>query len=143
MQAEWELAVRSGDLEAMRRHLAAAGERAVELVDSKDKHGQTALMLAAVLGREAVVELLIERGAALNHTAKFGLSALMLAVINNHAGIAGKLVRAGADTSLRGSGAPGFYQKTAFGLAHAHDRNEIVELLSHAAGQGSGASRPA
>jgi ankyrin repeat protein len=74
--------------------------------------------------------LLIDHGAALDVTAKYGLSALMLAVINRHEGIARRLVAAGADLALRGSGAPGFAGKTARALA---DDSGQVELAAHIA----------
>jgi len=114
MGPEFEAAVRGGNVEVLRGQLAAR-----EDVDQKDKHGQTGLMIAAMRGQRAVVELLIERGAALDHTAKFRLSALMLAVIKGHEEIARALAAAGADRSLTGSGAPGFAGKTASDLAAA------------------------
>jgi ankyrin repeat protein len=54
------------------------------------------------------VRWLIAHGADLNHTAKYHLSALMLAVINGRDAIVGILVDAGADRSLRDRSAPGF-----------------------------------
>ena len=70
-------------------------------------------MLAAVHGRAELVELLVDRGADLDTTAKHGLSALMLAIVNRHKRIAETLVAAGADTTLEGTGAPGFAGKNA------------------------------
>ena len=58
-------------------------------------------------------------GADLNATAKYRLSALMLAVIAGHADVARRLVSAGADLTITGSGAPGFEGKTAHDLARA------------------------
>lgn len=52
-------------------------------------------MLAAHAGHEKVVATLIDHRANLNITAKFGLSALMLAVIARHMEIARLLARAG------------------------------------------------
>jgi hypothetical protein len=43
----------------------------------------------------------------------------MLAVIAGHVAIVRLLVRAGADLTLRGRGAPGFMGKTAYDLAVA------------------------
>jgi len=65
----------------------------------------------------------------LDHTAKYGLSALMLAVIEGHVEIVRALVAAGADVALRGTGAPGFAGKTAWDLATAQGRPDIAELL--------------
>ena len=61
--------------------------------------------------------MLIAEGADLDHTAKYHLSALMLAVIAGHPRIARLLVRAGADTTMRATGAPGFDGKSAADLA--------------------------
>jgi ankyrin repeat protein len=55
----------------VRRLLAAGAD-----VNARDRHGQTALMLAAHRGALDVVEALIEAGADLNTTAKYNLSAL-------------------------------------------------------------------
>jgi ankyrin repeat protein len=72
---------------------------------------------------------LIDHGSNLNVTAKFGLSAMMLAVIAGHKEIAQALARAGADLTLRGTGAPGFAGKTAADLATARDWNDLaIEL---------------
>jgi len=63
------------------------------------------------------VRWLTAHGADLNHTAKYHLSALMLAVINGRDAIVGILVDAGADRSIEGSEAPGFAGKTALDIA--------------------------
>lgn len=88
-------------------------------IDSRDRYGQTPIMLAAHNGRAAIVTELIARRADLDVTGKFGLSALMLAVIAGHVEIARALVAAGADTSLRGTGKNGFAGLTARDLAEA------------------------
>ncbi len=136
MKSKWQKAAKSGDVEALGRLLQdsipseiSPGASAKSLLDSLDKHGQTALMIAAMHGRAAAAHLLIEQRAELNHTAKFGLSALMLAVINNHAEIVRMLVEAGADLQIRGSGAPGFFQKTALDLAEGAGREELCTIL--------------
>jgi ankyrin repeat protein len=86
-------------------------------------------MLAAHAGQLAAVQLLIDHGANLNVTAKFGLSAVMLAVIAGHKEIAQALARGGADLTLRGTGAPGFAGKTAAHLAAARGWNDLaIEL---------------
>lgn len=109
---DWIRASREGDAATLRRMLAAG-----QAVDATDGYGQTALTRAAHAGHREAVELLVGAGANLDHSAKFRLSALMLAVIGRHPEVARALVRAGADTSLRGSGAPGFAEKTAADLA--------------------------
>jgi len=103
-----------------------------EDIDAKDHHGQTALMVAARDGHSKVVRVLLLHGAELDHTAKYHLTALMLAVINGRAEIVCALVDAGADRSVRGSGAPGFHQKTALELATEQQRPDLVAALENA-----------
>lgn len=112
MDAAWEDAVKRGDVPMVLDLLSRGAD-----VDARDRHGQTALMLSAHAGHRQVVETLIGHRANLNITAKFGLSALMLAVVAGHEEVALLLAKAGADLSLRGSGAPGFAGKTAHDLA--------------------------
>jgi uncharacterized protein len=98
--------------------------------NARDRYGQTGLMLAARAGCQDVVAALIAHGADLDATAKFGLSALMLAVVAGHADVARLLARSGADLSLRGSGAPGFANKTARDLAAARGMHELLPDLT-------------
>src|SRR5512143_1776071 len=121
MNKEWENAVRRGDIDLIRELLDRGQD-----INARDRHNQTALMLSAHAGHREVVELLIDYRANLNVTAKFGLSALMLAVIAGHTEIARLLARAGADLSLRGTGAPGFVQKTARDVAVARGMPELA-----------------
>jgi ankyrin repeat protein len=124
MDASWEAAVSRGDAQTARTLLAQGTD-----VDSRDRFGQTALMLAAHAGHREIVELLIAHRANMNVTAKFGLSALMLAIVAGHTEIAILLARAGADLSLRGGGAPGFAGKTAYDLAAERGKQELSEIL--------------
>ncbi len=124
MKPAWENAVTRGDVEAARR-LMQEGED----VNARDRHGQTALMLAAHRGHRALLDLLIESGADLNVTAKYHLSALMLAIVAGHAEIARRLAQAGADRDIRGTGAPGFAGKTAHDLAVERGMEELYEDL--------------
>lgn len=124
MKQEWEQAIRSGDSALVRKLIEQGAD-----IDSKDRHGQTALMVAAMRGRAAIVQVLVENGVDLNHTAKYNLSALMLAVINGHAEIVQILVEAGAGQEIRGTGAPGFSGFTALELAERAGREEIAEIL--------------
>ena len=112
MDAAWEDAIKRGDVQIVLDLL----ERGAD-VDARDRYGQTGLMLAAHAGHREVVETLIAHRAKLNVTAKFGLSALMLALVAGHEEVARVLAKAGADLSLRGTGAPGFADKTAYDLA--------------------------
>jgi hypothetical protein len=124
MDAAWDAAVTHGNVQTARTLLAQGTD-----VDSRDRYGQTALMLAAHAGQREIVELLIAHRANLNVTAKFGLSALMLAILAGHTEIAILLARAGADQSLRGGGAPGFAGKTAYDLATERGMQELSEVL--------------
>ncbi len=124
MDAVLEGAVRRGDVEMVREQLRSGAD-----VNSRDRYGQTALMLAAHSGNLEMVETLVAHGADLNVTAKYNLSALMLAIIAGHQDIARMLARAGADLRIRGSGAPGFAGKTAYDLAVARGMNELYEEL--------------
>lgn len=121
----WRDAVIDGDADVVRA-LLAHGAR----VDARDRYGQTALMLAAHRGHEAVIGVLVDAGADLNVTAKYGLSALMLAVVGGHVACARAIARAGADRTLRGTGAPGFAGMTAYDLAVARELHEIAGDLA-------------
>ena len=124
MTRAWEQAVRQRDLEGLARLIRGGAD-----VDSKDRHGQTGLMVAAKYGHREVALLLVAQGAELNHTAKYHLSALMLAVINGHADIVRMLVDAGADPDIRGTGAPGFHGKSARDLAEGRNQPDLLEAL--------------
>ena len=124
MDADWEDAIKRGDVRVIHDLLGRGAD-----VDARDRYGQTALMLAAHAGHREVVETLIAHRANLNITAKFGLSALMLALVAGHAEIARVLAKAGADLSLRGTGAPGFAGKTAYDLAVERGMSELSEEL--------------
>ena len=124
MDALWEAAAKAGDTASLAAQLAVGAP-----IDSRDRFGQTGLMLAAMFGRIEAVELLIRAGAALDATAKFGLSATMLAVVNGHEAVAIALAQAGANLRLVGSGAPGFAGKTAAQLAELRGLNQLAAAL--------------
>ena len=130
MRDDWRDAAIAGDLGAMQSLLAAGLD-----IDGRDKYGQTALMLAARHGREQALDLLLQNHADMDVTAKYRLSALMLAVINRHAGIARKLADTGANTGMRGSGAPGFSGKTAAEMAEDAGLGDLAIYLSAHNGQ--------
>lgn len=96
-------------------------------INALDRHGQTTLMLAARDGRRCVVSFLIGRGAALDIAAKYRLTALMLAVLNDRTEIVRELVKAGADRRLQGAGV--FKGQTALDLARAAGKDEMIDLL--------------
>ena len=61
MTQEWKNAVRRGSVDELQRLLGAGA-----LVDARDEHGQSALMLAVVNGHVAVVRTLVRAGANLD-----------------------------------------------------------------------------
>jgi ankyrin repeat protein len=125
VNAFWEDAIKSNDIRAILDLLGRGAD-----VDALDRYGQSALMLAAHAGYRETVETLIAHRANLNMTAKFGLSATMLAIVAGHYEIARLLAKAGADLSLRGTGAPGFAGKTASDLASERGMPELsAELM--------------
>jgi ankyrin repeat protein len=126
MNKAWQEATRQGDIEQV-HHLLEAGAD----INAKDGYGQTALMNAARDGHLELVRLLVERGADLNVSAKYNLTALMLAIINGQIEIARILIDAGADEAVSGTGAPGFFNKTALMLAEERDQHEVVQWLKH------------
>ena len=77
----------------------------------------------------AAVQTLIDAGANLDVTAKWGLSATMLAVINHHESVARALAAAGANLQLVGTGA-GFTDKSAAQLALDIDEQELAKVLA-------------
>ena len=125
MREDWRSAVNNGDYVNVANLLAEGVE-----INQRDRYGQTALMLAARHGRAEVVRFLLDYTADLDATAKYGLSALMLAVVYQHSKVVKQLVDAGANTQLRGSGAPGFSGKTARELAEQSGLTEIAGYLT-------------
>lgn len=124
MQSEWHKAAIDGDVGLVKQFLRDGYD-----IDRKDRYGQTALMLASVYGHKPLVDLLLTHRAALDVTAKHSLSALMLAIINRRSVVAMKLIDAGADTTLRGTGPPGFSGKNAVELAREAGFSEIAEAI--------------
>jgi len=111
---EWERSARSGDADALSAQLAAGAR-----VDALDRHGQTALMLAAAGGHLSAVRVLVGAGADLDRTAKYRLSALMLAVVNRHEAVAREL-----------AGAGGFAGRSAADLARDAGLSSLARELS-------------
>jgi ankyrin repeat protein len=126
VKREWQDAAQCGDAGV----LADLIDRGFD-IDSRDRFGQTALMLAARNGHPDAARVLVKAGADLDRTAKYHLSALMLAVINGHTSIVRLLTEAGADTEIRGTGAPGFAGKTALDLAEDLGSDSVCELLKN------------
>ena len=84
-------------------------------------------MNAAYRGDVELTQLLIQRGAELNHTAKHRLTALMLAVINSRTEVVRLLVEAGADRNIAGS--YGSFACTPLQYAQKSGQDEIAQIL--------------
>jgi ankyrin repeat protein len=54
----------------------------------------------------------------------------MLAIVNGHEKVAERLIAAGADLSIRGTGAPGFAGRTAADLASARGLTRLAAKLA-------------
>jgi hypothetical protein len=88
-----------GDAQAVAAWLDEGGG-----VDARcaEHEGVTLLMTAALEGQEAMVRMLLQRGAGVNLQATFGRTALMSAAFKGHTTIVQALLDAKADASLQG-----------------------------------------
>ncbi len=69
-------------------------------LERKDKNGFTPLILASSLGRRGMVERLIANKVSINVRDRYGATALVHSVQNEHSSIARLLVAAGADKRI-------------------------------------------
>jgi ankyrin repeat protein len=113
------LAARGNNVELARFLL---GNRAN--VERRNPHGDTALMLAAMLGHKEIVGLILERKPEINHA---GWNALHYAAFSGKAEIAAMLLAAGADANLKAPNA-----QTALMLAARNGHLETVRILAGA-----------
>ena len=125
MQKDLEMAAFNGNVDELARLIPEGAD-----IDARNKYGMTPLMIAATRGHSPFVVWLVEHGADLNHTAKYAMSALMLAVVYGHTDVVEELIKAGARSDIRGTGAPGFQDKTALDLARDRGDTAMIELLS-------------
>jgi len=82
VNATWERAVRGGDVQTVRQLFGAGSD-----VNARDRHGQTALMLAASEGHVNIVRNLVLAGADINVTDEDKMNALAHAADNDHAAV--------------------------------------------------------
>ncbi|KAJ9597346.1 hypothetical protein L9F63_011786 [Diploptera punctata] len=100
-----------------------------QCINSQDKWGNTALFLAACLGKHEVVEFLLEAGADVNYFNKDKRTPLLQAADLGHVMVVESLVEHGASVNTRNS-----FGDTALLLACQNGQHEIVEfLLQHMA----------
>jgi ankyrin repeat protein len=101
----------------------------------KTKHGQTALVLATATGQRDVVELLIEKGAAINANGDFdGATALHVACTIGKREIAELLINTGADINVRDLGGATPLQRAIYYDNHGYitdgvERTNLSDLL--------------
>ncbi len=117
----WQEALRSGDVEALRRMLGTVTDP-----DSGADSGRTALMLAAQSGDEDLVAELLAAGADANARNPNGGTPLMYGAAGGNRAVVHRLVAAGAELEARAS-----LGWTALLVAAAKGRTEAVaELLA-------------
>lgn len=92
--------------------------------ERRSPHGDTALMLAAMLGHKEIAELILARKPEINHA---GWNALHYAAFSGRAEIAAMLLAAGADINLKAPNA-----QTALMFAAKNGHLETVRILAGA-----------
>lgn len=95
-------------------------------VNSRDTHGLTPLMWAAVSGHVPTLCLLLERGADVNAACEDGRTALMRAACYGHTDAVRLLIESGADVNARTEGGATALSSTRGAL---HPEGAVAELL--------------
>ncbi|MGE3841721.1 MAG: TonB family protein [Vicinamibacterales bacterium] len=126
----WEFAA-IGQIDAVRDRVERGAPAAI---DAQDDLGWTPLMHAAGAGHDAVVRLLIDKGADLRIANKLGETALHLAVRRGRLEVARRLLAAGSDLAARDNEG-----RTALFKAIEGGHAAVIALL-HAAAQARAAS---
>ncbi|KAL3981526.1 Ankyrin repeats (3 copies) family protein [Acanthocheilonema viteae] len=90
-----------------------------------ESNHDTALTLAATGGHDSLVELLISRGANIEHKDKKGFTPIILAATGGHANVVELLLNHGANIEAQSDRT----KDTALSLACSGGRKEVVELL--------------
>ena len=121
---EWDEAVRTGDLAALRRMRLAGFD-----IEMGDGLHQTALLRAAHAGQVDVVGWLITEGADLERRGSHGLTALMLAALRDRPRVALMLVNAGARSDAVAIGRTAFSGKTAAQIAEDEGHRRLARQL--------------
>ncbi|XP_060527199.1 ankyrin repeat domain-containing protein 17-like isoform X2 [Cylas formicarius] len=97
----------------------------IDLDSQTDSNHDTALTLAASGGHDELVELLVSRGADIEHRDKKGLTSLILAATGGHEKVVEVLLNHNADIEAYSERT----KDTALSLACSGGRYEVVELL--------------
>ena len=115
------IAAASGDEQAVAAWLDEGGD-----VDARctEPNGETLLLAAAARGQDAMVRMLLQRGASVNLQTSLGGTALMLAASLGHTTIVQELLDAKADASLQAKSG-----RTALMFAELQKRTATVQLL--------------
>lgn len=109
--------------EANSKHLKLLIELGAN-INYKDINQRTALMLAASMGRDDAVEILLNNYADADYIDVYGWSALMLAVYYNQYDIVISLLEYGADPNLTSDKG-----LNALAIAQQHNRQRIIMVL--------------
>ncbi|RWS28132.1 ankyrin repeat domain-containing protein 17-like protein [Leptotrombidium deliense] len=97
----------------------------IDLDSQTDSNHDTALTLACAGGHEELVQLLLNRGANMEHRDKKGFTPLMLAATAGHANVCEILLSNNSDIEAQSERT----KDTALSLACSSGRYEVVELL--------------
>ena len=113
-------AVTEGNIESVKRHLAAGAD-----VNAGFVFGMTPLHLAAFEGHKEIVELLIAKGADVNGKDDSGVTPLHFAALNGHKEIVVRFIAKGADVNAKIDDGG----RTPLDVAIQRKRTEIADLL--------------
>jgi ankyrin repeat protein len=94
-------------------------------VDARNRHGNTALMIASEMGYPKMVELLVQKGANVNLQGEFGFTALTCAAMAGEQAITEFLIRNQANREIRCT----CHGAAILSLAIRRGRDEIVQSL--------------
>ena len=100
-------------------------DRTIDVDSETDSNHDTALTLACAGGHEELVELLISRGANIEHKDKKGFTPLILAATAGHEKVVETLLKNGAEMEAQSERT----KDTPLSLACSGGRYEVVELL--------------
>jgi len=114
-------AAKRGDTEAIRQVLDSGFD-----INSADKEGRTALMVAAGNGKLEAVKTLLKAGAAINAKSSKGQTALMNAVVSGNMVLVKLLLDNGADVSVATP-----QGETALDVAKRSGKKQMISLLSN------------